>query len=158
MNFISATLSSRVQALGAKLMQDFKQVGFSSNNPKMESFNKKEEKVAEADGTKPEVEDQDKANEMQETENIIDSIPRQVKQFYMQVPTQYRLLYLLAFLYAHQDQKVIVFASNCETVNLLTQICKSLNWDKCINRKGNVEKRQSDADKKSSEKSVVDFT
>ena len=95
---------------------------------------------------------------MQETENIIDSIPRQVKQFYMQVPTQYRLLYLLAFLYAHQDQKVIVFASNCETVNLLTQICKSLNWDKCINRKGNVEKRQTDADKKSSEKSVVDFT
>ena len=101
-------------------MKDFKQVGFSSNNPKMESFNKKEEKEAEADGTKPEVEDQDKANEMQETENIIDSIPRQVKQFYMQVPTQYRLLYLLAFLYAHQDQKVIVFASNCETVNLLT--------------------------------------
>jgi hypothetical protein len=33
--------------------------------------------------------------------NIIDSIPRQVQQFWMQIPTQYRLLYLLAFLYAH---------------------------------------------------------
>lgn len=62
----------------------------------------------------------------------------------MQVPVQYRMLYLLAFLYSHQDKKVIVFASNCETVNLLTQICKSLDWDKCINRRGNVEKKQQD--------------
>ena len=73
----------------------------------------------------------------------------------MQTPTQYRLLYLLAFLYAHQDKKVIVFASNCETVNLLTLICKQLDWDNCINRRGNVEKRKSSEDK---EKTVVDFT
>ena len=31
-NFISATLSSKVQALGAKLMSSFKSVGFSSDS------------------------------------------------------------------------------------------------------------------------------
>lgn len=29
------------------------------------------------------------------------AIPNQVQQFYMQVPIQYRLIYLLMFLYAH---------------------------------------------------------
>ena len=48
-----------------------------------------------------------------------------------------------------------MFASNCETVNLLTLICKQLDWDKCINRRGNVERRKTENDK---EKSVVDFT
>lgn len=50
---------------------------------------------------------------------------------------------------------MIVFASNCETVNLLTLICKSLDWDQCINRKGNNAKREENKDK---EKTVVDFT
>ena len=72
----------------------------------------------------------------------------------MQVPIQYRLLYLLAFLYSHQDKKVIVFASTCETVNLLNQVCKSLDWDKCINRKGDVAKRETAGQ----ENTVVDFT
>ena len=74
----------------------------------------------------------------------------------MQSPTQYRLLYLLAFLYAHQDKKVIVFASNCETVNLLTLVCKSLDWDKCVNRRGNVEKKEVDAPS-TAEKATVNF-
>ena len=34
-------------------------------------------------------------------EDILASMPKQVKQYWMQTPTQYRLLYLLAFLYAH---------------------------------------------------------
>ena len=53
-------------------------------------------------------------------ENFVGSIPEQVKQFWVEIPAQYRLIYLLIFLYTHQDQKVIVFGSNCETVNLLT--------------------------------------
>ena len=52
------------------------------------------------------------------------SIPSQVQQYWVEVPTQYRLVYLLMFLYAHMDKKVIVFSSNCETVNLLTTLCK----------------------------------
>lgn len=75
----------------------------------------------------------------------------------MPIPTQYRLLYLLAFLYAHQDKKVIVFANTCETVNLLSQICKSLDWDKCINRRGNVEKKEEDLPSTAA-KATVDFT
>jgi superfamily II DNA/RNA helicase len=54
----------------------------------------------------------------------------------MQVPVQYRLLYLLMFLYAHQNDKVIVFASNCETVNLIYKICKEIDWNLCVNKRG----------------------
>lgn len=75
----------------------------------------------------------------------------------MQTPTQYRMLYLLAFLYAHQGQKVIVFANTCETVNFLTQICKTQDWDKCVNRKGNHEKKEQE-EATSSKQEIVDFT
>ena len=34
-------------------------------------------------------------------ENIVGSIPVQVKQFWMEIPAQYRLIYLLIFLYCH---------------------------------------------------------
>ena len=81
------------------------------------------------------------AKEIEEKqENFIGSIPQQVKQFWVEVPVQYRLLYLLVFLYCHQDQKVIVFANNCEVVNLLTQIVKELDWKKCVNKRGRHEK------------------
>lgn len=56
----------------------------------------------------------------------------------MQVPTQYRLIYLLMFLYSHQDQKVIIFASNCEVVNLLHKMMKELNWNLCVNKRGQL--------------------
>lgn len=68
-NFVSATLSKKVELLGAKMMKDYKTVGFDLD-----------ENV-----------DQDMAI----------SIPSQVQQFYMEVPTQYRLVYLLMFLYSH---------------------------------------------------------
>ena len=80
-NFISATLSQQVQALGAKLMKTYESVGFVERSGDAKAVGR---------------EDQDGADV-----NIIDSIPRQVQQFWMQIPTQYRLLYLLAFLYAH---------------------------------------------------------
>ena len=57
----------------------------------------------------------------------------------MEIPVQYRLIYLLEFLFAHQDEKVIVFVSNCETVNLLHHLIKIINWVKCVNRKGEGE-------------------
>mmetsp|Transcript_27331 Transcript_27331/g.20468 ORF Transcript_27331/g.20468 Transcript_27331/m.20468 type:complete len:165 (+) Transcript_27331:703-1197(+) len=49
-------------------------------------------------------------------------------QLYVEVPTQYRLLYLAAFLYAHQGEKVILFASNCELVNFLHSLLTTLDW------------------------------
>jgi hypothetical protein len=64
------------------------------------------------------------------------SIPSQVQQFYMEVPTQYRLVYLLMFLYSHQSEKIIIFASNCEVVNLLHKIVKDLDWNYCVNKRG----------------------
>jgi ATP-dependent RNA helicase DDX31/DBP7 len=43
------------------------------------------------------------------------------------------------FLYAHQHVKVIVFASNCETVNFLYRILTELDWRNCINKRGREE-------------------
>ena len=78
----------------------------------------------------------DAKKEGDDEEDFQASIPKQVQQFYMEVPTQYRLIYLLMFLYAHQGEKVIIFASNCETVNLIFKIMKELNWNLCVNRRG----------------------
>ena len=54
-----------------------------------------------------------------EISDMVGSIPKQVQQFYVEIPSQYRLIYLLSFLYAHQHEKVIVFVSNCELANFL---------------------------------------
>ena len=61
----------------------------------------------------------EKDERKKENEDIIGSIPKQIQQFFMEVPVQYRLVYLLAFLYCNQNEKTIVFVSNCETVNFL---------------------------------------
>ena len=71
-NFVSATLSPKIEQLGAKLMKEYAKVGFNT-----------------------ETEDEGKQ------ENIVGSIPVQVKQFWMEIPSQYRLIYLLIFLYCH---------------------------------------------------------
>lgn len=70
-NFVSATLSPKVEALGSKLMKDYSKVGFG-----------------------------EEANTLNE-EDYVGSIPKQVKQYFMEMPTQYRLVYLLMFLYAN---------------------------------------------------------
>lgn len=95
MNFISATLSSKVQQLGAKLMRTFKAVGFADDSKAMRNSEK------QRDGKEDRPEPKEGEPEDLDEVNIIDSIPKQVKQFWMQCPTQYRLLYLLAFLYSH---------------------------------------------------------
>ena len=64
------------------------------------------------------------------------SIPTQVQQFYLHVPIQYRLIYLLMFLYTHQSEKVIVFASNCEVVNLIHKVAKTIDWNNVVNKRG----------------------
>ena len=66
-NFISATLSSKVQALGAKLMQSYKQVGFANNN---KNVKRATEMTVDENSTKGEELDKD------DEENIIDSIPK----------------------------------------------------------------------------------
>lgn len=57
----------------------------------------------------------------------------------MEVPIQYRLVYLLMFLFVHQNLKVIVFASNCEVVNYLSKCLKEINWNKCVNKRGKTD-------------------
>jgi len=59
-NFVSATLSRKVELLGAKLMKDYKTVGFEAIE---EGVEKKDE------------------------DDMALSIPKQVQQFFMQVPT-----------------------------------------------------------------------
>jgi len=105
-NFVSATMSHEVEALGARLMKDYIKVGF--NQPT-------------ADG-------ETEATETTEIEDMVSSIPKQVQQFYAEVPTQYRLVYLLAFLYTHQTDKVIVFVSNCELANFLHSLVTQLDF------------------------------
>lgn len=73
-NFVSATLSPQIEALGSSLMLEYAKVGF-----------------------KEDAEDKGKRT------NFVGSIPEQVKQFWVEVPAQYRLIYLLIFLYCHQD-------------------------------------------------------
>jgi len=48
-------------------------------------------------------------------------------------------LYLLAFLYAHQEKKVILFVSNCELVNFLWTLLSHLNWDSLGSRSQEIE-------------------
>ena len=36
----------------------------------------------------------------------------------------------MAFLFQHQDEKIIVFLSTCETVNYFYQLILTLNWSK----------------------------
>ena len=91
-NFVSATMNPNVEKLGHRLMENYVKVGFNETGT--------EEKKETA-------------------EDIIGSIPKQIQQFFMEVPVQYRLVYLIAFLYSNQSEKTIVFVSNCETVNFL---------------------------------------
>lgn len=73
-------------------MRTYESVGFT----KTKAIAQEEVKGETADGK------EERAGEGGEVdENIIDSIPKQVKQYFVPIPTQYRLLYLLAFLYAH---------------------------------------------------------
>lgn len=56
------------------------------------------------------------------------------------------------FLFAHQGDKVIVFASNCELVNLLHKIMKELDWNNCVNKRRTDDTNQSgDVTKKENE-------
>ena len=114
-NFVSATLNSKIEALGHKLMENYVTVGF------------------DASGL---------AGSPDAVDSLIATIPKQIQQYYAEIPTQYRLLYLLAFLFAYQHTKVIVFVSNCELVNFLYQLVSNIDWTRFANRdfaEGNTE-------------------
>lgn len=94
-------MNPKVETLGSRLMSDYVKVGFNLGD-----------------------------NPMTIEEDVIGSIPKQVVQYYCEVPTQYRLLYLLAFLYAHQAEKVIVFVSNCELANFLHALISKFDFNR----------------------------
>lgn len=76
----------------------------------------------------------DQAGASNTEESLIATIPKQIEQFYAEIPTQYRLLYLLSFIFAHQNSKCIIFVSNCELVNFIHQLVSNLDWNRFANR------------------------
>lgn len=95
---------------------------------------------------------------MAEDDNPVATIPKQIQQFYAEVPTQYRLLYLLAFLFTHQHSKVIVFVSNCELVNFIYQLVSNIDWQRFANRDfadGNLEAAEASAAAQDEKPAVV---
>ena len=116
-------------------MRSHVKVGFTNSDPKKliasSSAKNTTKSDREVDGT-VETKGKDDDGEIQD---LVASMPKQVVQYFVQIPIQYRLLYLLGFLYAHQHEKVIVFASNCELVNFLETIIKTYDWNKCGRRK-----------------------
>jgi len=62
-------------------------------------------------------------------ERAIDYIPKNCEHLVIEVPTQYRLIYLIAFIMGQPSPfKVIVFVSNCETVNFFHDVFGKLAW------------------------------
>lgn len=108
-NFVSATMNPQVESLGSRLMQEYVKVGFSEKEAKAET-------------------------QQDELEDMVASIPQQVQQYYVDIPTQYRLVYLMAFLYAHQHEKIIVFVSNCELANFMAAVLAKYDWNQCGRR------------------------
>lgn len=82
-------------------MASYKSVGFAEGQKDKKAKKAAiKEKVME-DDEKTEATEVMQSEEDLDKEDILASMPKQVKQYWMQTPTQYRLLYLLAFLYAH---------------------------------------------------------
>ena len=108
-------MSPQIDRLGQKLMRDYEKVGFADDKEDLSKLSPEEREKAALD-------------------DMIRSIPKQVIQYFMEVPTQYRLIYLLAFLYLRQKEKVIVFVSNCEMANFVQALILKFDWNKCCRR------------------------
>jgi ATP-dependent RNA helicase DDX31/DBP7 len=55
-----------------------------------------------------------------------------LNQYYSQVYDEFRLITLISFIRSHQDKKIIVFASTCDTVNLLYEMLSNIEIEKNI--------------------------
>ena len=67
-----------------------------------------------------------------ESEDSIQSA-KGIIQFALIVPSDYRILYLLLFLYLKRkfkvfDNQIIIFVSTCQTVNFIYDLIKGLDW------------------------------
>lgn len=56
------------------------------------------------------------------------SAPLRLRQFYMSVPSKFRLVALASFLRTHMDQKVIVFFSTCDSVEFHSLLFREGAW------------------------------
>ena len=72
-----------------------------------------------------------------------------MEQYYLEVPTQYKLLYLTAFFFVHSREKLIVFASNCELVNFLHTLFTSLDTKQLGTREDSSIENEGDQKKES---------
>jgi ATP-dependent RNA helicase DDX31/DBP7 len=60
------------------------------------------------------------------------SAPTRLRQFYMSVPSKYRLVALASFLRTHHDQKVIVFFATCDSVEYYSLLFRESLWPKSL--------------------------
>ena len=56
------------------------------------------------------------------------SAPSRLRQFYMSVPSKFRLVALASFLKTHVDQKVIIFFSTCDSVEFHSLLFREGTW------------------------------
>lgn len=56
------------------------------------------------------------------------SAPSRLRQFYMSVPSKFRLTALASFLKTHVDQKVIIFFSTCDSVEFHSLLFREGSW------------------------------
>ena len=66
-------------------------------------------------------------------------VPSTIQQLYSFVPTEYRLHYLLAFLFCKRNSKVILFMSTCQGVNYFYELIKAINWQEFAGQEGKKE-------------------
>lgn len=55
-----------------------------------------------------------------------------LNQYYSQVYDEFRLITLISFIRSNQDKKIIVFASTCDTVNLIYEMLSNIEIEKNI--------------------------
>lgn len=96
---VSATLDQKIEALSSELMDNETRVGFDV---------------------------EETADDKLSLDKII---PVTITQYYMILPLQFKLLYLIAFLVAHKESKIIVFLNTCEEVNYMYKLIQELDFN-----------------------------
>ncbi len=56
------------------------------------------------------------------------SAPVKLRQFYMSVPSKFRMVALASFLRTHQDQKAIIFFATCDSVEYYSLLFREGTW------------------------------
>lgn len=78
------------------------------------------------------------------TEDDVYEAPTGLKQYYSIIYDEFRLVNLCAFLFNHPNSKIIIFVSNCDTVNFLQSLFENINFDtKHLYKQNNINSKNS---------------